>query len=131
MRSLESWSLLPFGFTRLPNHLSSPHLHEQLLVFSSTSCPSAAPSIGATITGFTDVSTYGASGSQKCPFCRFMLRFLTAGSTCSADLGMMKPPESVNTATCPFSTKLCAESSGRRTFAASNPISRLPPSLVA
>ena len=28
--------------------------------------------------------------------------FLTAGSACSADLGMMKPPESVNTATCPI-----------------------------
>ena len=70
-----------------------------------------------------------ASGSQKCPFCRFMLSFLTAGSTCNADLGMMKPPE--NTATCPFSTKLSTESSGRRTFAASNAISTLAPFLAA
>ena len=44
---------------------------------------------------------------------------------------MMKPPESVNTGTCPFSTKLSTEGSGRRTFAASKAISTLAPSLVA
>ena len=57
----------------------------------NSSCPSSrrrpAPlhlSMGATITKFTDVSMCNASGSQKCPSCRFMLSFLTAGSTCSA-----------------------------------------------
>ena len=44
-----------------------------------SSSASAAPPIGATITGFSDVSMPRASGSQKCPFCRFMLSFLTAG----------------------------------------------------
>ena len=61
----------------------------------------------------------------------FEVSFLSAGSTCSADLGMIKPPESVNTATDPFSTKLSTESSGRRTYAASNAILTLAPSLVA
>ena len=54
-------------------------------IFSSTSCPSSAPSVGATIAGFTDVSKRRASGNQKCPFCRFMLSLSTAGSTCSKD----------------------------------------------
>ena len=47
-------------------------------IFSWKSCSSAPPSICATITGVTGVSIWRANSSQKCPFWRFTLSFLTA-----------------------------------------------------
>ena len=93
-------------------------------IFSSTSRPSG-PSIGATITGFTDVSTRQASGSQKCSVLTLHAQLFRCWIHLQCSPRMMKPLESVNTATCPFSTRLSTGSSGRRTSAASNAISNV------